>query len=219
MAIPAATAATAPPGFHFQTPSQLRHKFQFQFPFQFHPLCHPLYSSSASVPIKVNPDIPFSGTFDPDLRTVLELATDSELFELERILFGPSYFSPMLKSIAKGADVDYFMIQEDPKERDDFIAILESRFLFLAADARSTLRGWRPSYRSVLLGVREKLNIPCSTKLSTDDLEAEIFLHLLEEYSSAMVALLRAAMVVPLVPQAKGFHSPNWGHFSTLSAL
>lgn len=34
----------------------------------------------------------FSGTFDPELRSVLELATDSELYELERILFGPRYF-------------------------------------------------------------------------------------------------------------------------------
>ncbi|CAL5362718.1 unnamed protein product [Camellia sinensis] len=123
------------------------------------------------------------GTFDPELRSVLELATDSELYELERILFGPSYFSPLLKSITKQTDVDYFMIEEDAEERDDFIAMLESRFLFLAADARSTLRGWRPSYRNVLLGVREKLNIPCSSKLSTEDLEAEIFLHLLQEYS------------------------------------
>lgn len=128
--------------------------------------------------------VPPQGSFDPDLRSVLELATDSELYELERILFGTSYFSPLLKSITTKAEVDYFVIEEDPDERDDFIAILESRFFFLAADARSTLRGWRPSYRNVLLGVREKLNIPCSRKLSTEDLEAEIFLHLLQEYSS-----------------------------------
>lgn len=51
-----------------------------------------------------------------------------------------SYFSPLFKSIVKPADVDYFMIEEDPEERDDFIANLESRFFFLAADARSTLR-------------------------------------------------------------------------------
>uniref|UniRef100_A0A5B6ZAE0 Uncharacterized protein n=2 Tax=Davidia involucrata TaxID=16924 RepID=A0A5B6ZAE0_DAVIN len=123
-------------------------------------------------------------TFDPELRSVLELATDTELYEIERILFGPSYFSPLLKSITKQADVDYLMINEDPEERDAFIEILESRFLFLAADARSTLRGWRPSYRNVLLGVRKKLNIPCSSKLSTEDLEVEIFLHLLQDYSS-----------------------------------
>ncbi|KAL2461887.1 hypothetical protein Adt_45307 [Abeliophyllum distichum] len=125
-----------------------------------------------------------SSTYDPELRFVLELATDSELYELERILFGPSYFSPLLKSVTKKAEVDYFMIGEDPDKRDDFISMLESRFLYLAADARSTLRGWRPSYRNVLLGVRKKLKIPCSAKLSTEDLEVEIFLHLLQEYSS-----------------------------------
>ncbi|KAK7861431.1 hypothetical protein CFP56_011201 [Quercus suber] len=124
------------------------------------------------------------GAFDPELRSVLELATDSELYELERILFGPSYFSPLLKSITSRADVDHAMIEEDLEERQDFIAALESRFLFLASDARSTLRGWRPSYRNVLLEVRKKLNIRCSGKLSTEDLEVEIFLHLLQEYSS-----------------------------------
>ncbi|KAL0441164.1 UNVERIFIED_CONTAM: hypothetical protein Sradi_0055300 [Sesamum radiatum] len=125
-----------------------------------------------------------SSSYDPELRSVLQLATDSELYELERILFGPSYFSPMLKSITKRADVDHIMIGEDPEEREDFISMLESRFLYLAADARSTLRGWRPSYRNVLLGIRKKLNIPCSAKLSAEDLEVEIFLHLLQEYSS-----------------------------------
>ncbi|XP_073056510.1 uncharacterized protein [Primulina eburnea] len=104
-----------------------------------------------------------SNAYDPELRSVLELATNSELCELERILFGPS---------------------EDPDEREHFISMLEDRFLFLAADARSTLRGWRPSYRNVLLELRKKLNIPCSTKLLAEDLEVEIFLHLFQEYSS-----------------------------------
>ncbi|XP_012469105.1 uncharacterized protein LOC105787237 isoform X3 [Gossypium raimondii] len=122
--------------------------------------------------------------YDPELRVVLELATDEELYELQRILFGPSYFSPLLKSILNKDDVEDMMIEENVEERDAFIAGLESRFLFLAADARSTLRGWRPSYRNVLLSVRKKLNIPCSSKLSTEDLEAEIFLHLLRNYSS-----------------------------------
>ncbi|KAJ4713590.1 AT-rich interactive domain-containing protein 1A [Melia azedarach] len=124
------------------------------------------------------------GAFDPELRSVLELATDSELYEIERILFGPSYFSPLLKSFTNRADADHVMIEQDLEEREDFIESLESRFLFLAADARSTLRGWRPSYRNVLLAVRKKLNVPCSNKLSTEDLEIEIFLHLLQEYAS-----------------------------------
>lgn len=120
---------------------------------------------------------------DTELRAVLELATNSELFEIEQILFGPSYLSPLLKSINNGVEFDRFMIEEDFEERERFIEVLKSRFLYLAADARSTLRGWRPSYRNVLLDVRKELKILCSTKLSTEDLEAEIFIHLLEECS------------------------------------
>ncbi|XP_072979240.1 uncharacterized protein [Typha angustifolia] len=123
-------------------------------------------------------------TFDPELRLVLELASDCELLELEGILFGPSYFSPLLKSVTSRQDADYDMDLDDIEERDIFISNLESRFFYLAADARSVIRGWRPSYRSVLLGVRKKLSVPCSSKLSTADLEVEIFLHLLKEYSS-----------------------------------
>ncbi|XP_010537512.1 PREDICTED: uncharacterized protein LOC104812180 [Tarenaya hassleriana] len=126
---------------------------------------------------------PPEATYDPELRLVLELATDSELYELERILFGPSYFSPLLKSIPNRSEADRLMIGEDLEVRDGFIEALESRFLFLAADARSTLRGWRPSYRNVLLAVRNELKIPCSSKLPTDDLEAEIFLYLVENFS------------------------------------
>ncbi|KHN00126.1 hypothetical protein glysoja_028654 [Glycine soja] len=141
--------------------------------------------------------------FDPELRSVLELATDSELYEIEAILFGPSYLSPLLKSIPlaftntnTNDDLDRSMIGVDLGLRQQFIAALESRFFFLAADARSTLRGWRPSYRNVLLQIRKKLNIPCSTQLSTHDLELEIFLHLLhcnstEEESSQGQATLQ----------------------------
>ncbi|XP_027341698.1 uncharacterized protein LOC113854719 isoform X1 [Abrus precatorius] len=125
-----------------------------------------------------------SSESDPELRSVLELATDSELYEIETILFGPSYLSPLLKSIpfkntSTLDDLDRSMIGVDLQLRQRFIAALESRFFFLAADARSTLRGWRPSYRNVLLQLRKKLNIPCSTRLSTHDLELEIFLNLL----------------------------------------
>ncbi|CAN6998575.1 unnamed protein product [Brassica oleracea var. botrytis] len=128
---------------------------------------------------------PSEATYDPELRLVFELATDSELYELENILFGPSYFSPLLKSIPnKGGGGERLMIGEDIQVRDGFIQSLESRFLFLAADARSTLRGWRPSYRNVLLAVRNKLSIPCSSHLPTEDLEAEIFLFLVDNFSS-----------------------------------
>ncbi|CAH9142460.1 unnamed protein product [Cuscuta epithymum] len=124
-------------------------------------------------------------SFDPKLRAVLELATDSELYELERILFGPSYWSPLLKSITNREYNGFAMLEDDFNEREAFISMLESRFLYLAADAQSTLRGRRPSYRDALLNVRKKLNVRCSAKISVEDLEAEIFLHLLHEYSSS----------------------------------
>ncbi|KAG2635347.1 hypothetical protein PVAP13_2NG346600 [Panicum virgatum] len=124
------------------------------------------------------------GMSDPELRLVLELATDEELMEFEEILYGTSYFSPLLKSIARRPNSDSAVVLDDIEERDLFISKLESRFLYLAADARSIIRGWRPSYRDVLLGVRKKLGVQCSSKLSTADLEAEIFLYLVDEYSS-----------------------------------
>uniref|UniRef100_I1QPE2 Uncharacterized protein n=1 Tax=Oryza glaberrima TaxID=4538 RepID=I1QPE2_ORYGL len=142
------------------------------------------------------------GMSDPELRMVLELATDEELMEFEEILYGTSYepqmakpkpanlskiksyFSPLLKSIAKRPNSDYVDALDDIEERDILISKLESRFLYLAADARSIIRGSRPSYRNVLLGVRRELGVRCSSKLCTADLEAEIFLHLLDEYSS-----------------------------------
>ncbi|GMH16111.1 hypothetical protein Nepgr_017952 [Nepenthes gracilis] len=136
------------------------------------------------------------GTYDPELRSVFELAENSELYELERILFGPSYFSPLLKSIVNRVKFDHVMIEEDLQEREHFIESLESRFLYLAADARSTLRGWRPSYRNVLLGVRKDLNVPCSSKLPTEDLEAEIFIHLLQDYSGHWKGQSAAALKV-----------------------
>lgn len=121
---------------------------------------------------------------DPELRLVLELATDEELMEVEEILYGTSYFSPLLKSIARRPNSDGVVILDDIEERDNFISKLESRFLYLAADARFVIRGWRPSYRDVLLRVRKKIGVQCSSKLCTADLEAEIFLHLVNEYSS-----------------------------------
>uniref|UniRef100_A0ACD5Y177 Uncharacterized protein n=2 Tax=Avena sativa TaxID=4498 RepID=A0ACD5Y177_AVESA len=124
------------------------------------------------------------GMCDPELRLVLELATDEELLEFEEILYGTSYFSPVIKSIAKRPNSVSVVALDDIEERDVFISKLESRFLYLAADARSIIRGWRPSYRNVLLQVRRELGVQCSSKLCTADLEAEIFLHLLDGYSS-----------------------------------
>lgn len=122
---------------------------------------------------------------DRELRAVLELASDDELSEVLDSLYGQSILSPWLKSITYSDYPQHALLLQagDPEARQALLECLESRFLFLAADAKDTLTGRRPSYRNVLLQVRKKLKVPCSTKLSTEDIEAEIFLHLLQEYS------------------------------------
>ncbi len=72
--------------------------------------------------------------------------------------------------------------------RDALIRKIENRFRFLAADAGSTLRGTWPSYRQILLAIHSHLNVPCPSDLSTHDLEAEIFLFLLNEHADAVDA-------------------------------
>lgn len=126
-----------------------------------------------------------SSALNRELRMVFELASDDELCELCDILYGQSILSPLLKSVTYRDGPQDTLVQLDDREaREALMERLESRFLFLAADAKATLSGRRPSYHQVLLQVRKKLNVPCSTKLSTEDMEAEIFLHLLQEYSS-----------------------------------
>lgn len=121
-----------------------------------------------------------SATLDRDLRDVLELASDTELHELSNILYGQSLLSPLLKSITRG-DGSYRRLEQESEGRDALVDRLETRFLYLGANAKETLRGWRPTYRDILLCVRSRLNVHCSTKLSTEDLEVEIFLHLLQQ--------------------------------------
>lgn len=146
-----------------------------------------------------------TAAFDPELHSVLELASDAELSELSSILYGQSPLSPLLKSVAPGDGSNRGTIAEAMHEqeyggRDALMERLESRFMFLAADAKATLSGRRPTYRDVLLRVREKLHVPCSVKLSTEDMEAEIFLHLLQDYSSQPKKKPQSKRRIPRVP-------------------
>lgn len=72
--------------------------------------------------------------------------------------------------------------------REALIRKIEHRFRFLAADAGSTLRGTWPSYRQTLLAIHSHLNVPCPSDLATHDLEAEIFLFLLNEHADVVDA-------------------------------
>ncbi len=109
-----------------------------------------------------------------ELRTALELATEEELQDLTAILFSRK-FNPL----------DYLQtpepIEVQSQNRQAWLDAIEQRFCFLAADGMTVLRGRSKqiTYREALVGVCKYLKIPYSDDLTTIDLEAEVFLHLL----------------------------------------
>ena len=110
-----------------------------------------------------------------ELRAALELATEEELCELTDLLFRPK-FNPL----------DY-MNKLDPLEiqslpYDVWLDALEARFRFLGADGVTVLQRQthQVSYRRILIQVCRHLRLPYQDTLSTTDLEAEIFLYLLQ---------------------------------------
>nr|WP_199314845.1 MULTISPECIES: hypothetical protein [unclassified Desertifilum] len=68
-------------------------------------------------------------------------------------------------------------------EREEWLDALEARFRFLAADGIAVLRGrdQQVTYRQVLIQVCRYLKFTYSDKLSTTELEAEVFLNLLRQ--------------------------------------
>jgi uncharacterized protein YaaW (UPF0174 family) len=109
-----------------------------------------------------------------ELRVALDLATDEELESLTEILFRRK-FNPL----------DYVYTPEPievlSQDRHGWVDSIESRFRFVAADGITVLKGRtrHMTYRQILLQVCRYLKITCSLSLSTEDLESEIFLHLL----------------------------------------
>lgn len=109
-----------------------------------------------------------------ELRAALELATEEELQQLTELLFSRR-FNPL----------DYVQtplpIDVQSRNREAWLDALEERFRYLAADGITVLRGrtHQVTYRQVLIQVCRYLKIPYSRELSTPDLEAEVFLHLL----------------------------------------
>jgi uncharacterized protein YaaW (UPF0174 family) len=124
-----------------------------------------------------------------ELRTALELATDDELQQLTRILFCRK-FNPL----------DY-MNTPDPleiqsQERVEWIESIEQRFRYLAADGLTVLQGrtQQVTYRQALIQVCRYLKIPYSKQLSTEDLESELFIHLMGKAYQQMPAAEQTAI-------------------------
>ncbi len=109
-----------------------------------------------------------------ELRAALELASEEELELLTEILFRRQ-FNPL----------DYVCAPEPVdvqcQERHEWLNTLEERFRFLAADGVTVLRGrtGQVTYRQILVQVCRYLRLSYCSSLSTEELEAEIFLHLL----------------------------------------
>ena len=111
-----------------------------------------------------------------ELRTALELATEDELQALTELLFRPK-LNPL----------DY-LCNPDPLDlqrgsRRQWLDQLESRFRYLAADGVTVIRRGsnQVSYRQVLVQVCQHLRLPYADTLPTTDLEAEVFLHVMEK--------------------------------------
>jgi len=111
-----------------------------------------------------------------ELRAALELATDDELQQITQILFARKFNPFDYVAVPTPAEVQ-------SRDRRAWLDAIERRFRFLAADGLTVLRDRTRelTYRQVLVRVCHHLSIAVSPELSATDLEAEIFLHLVEK--------------------------------------
>lgn len=109
-----------------------------------------------------------------ELRSGLNLASYDELQALIEMLFVRRFNPIDYAVVPTSADIQTL-------DRPQQILQIEQRFRFLAADGMTVLRGQtrQLSYRSILIGVSRNLGLTDVGGLSTGDIEAEIFLHLL----------------------------------------
>lgn len=126
-----------------------------------------------------------------ELRAALELATDEELQDLTEILFRPK-FNPL----------DYVKtphpIDVQSQDREAWLDTIEQRFRFLAADGMTVLqrRTEQVSYRQVLIQVCRYLRLPYQNSMSTTELEAEVFLSLLNRAWKQLPAAEQGALTL-----------------------
>jgi uncharacterized protein YaaW (UPF0174 family) len=111
-----------------------------------------------------------------ELRSALELATDDELQNLTELLFRPK-----LNPLDYWCSPHPLAIQS--QGRQAWLDQLEARFRYLAADGLTVIQGQthQVSYRQALVQVCQHLRIPYSETFSTTEIEAEVFLHVMEK--------------------------------------
>ncbi|NEQ44843.1 MAG: hypothetical protein F6K00_15270 [Leptolyngbya sp. SIOISBB] len=111
-----------------------------------------------------------------ELRTALELATEDELQALTELLFRPK-----LNPLDYWCNPDPLALQRG--DRGTWLDQLEARFRYLAADGVTVVRGTsnRVSYRQALIQICQHLRISYEEAFTTTELEAEVFLHVMEK--------------------------------------
>ena len=111
-----------------------------------------------------------------ELRSALELATDDELQNLTELLFRPK-----LNPLDYWCNPDPLDVQS--QGRQAWLDQLEARFRYLAADGMTIIQGRsrHVSYRQALIQVCQHLRVAYSETFSTTEIEAEVFLHVMEK--------------------------------------
>ncbi len=111
-----------------------------------------------------------------DLTNALNLATEAELHYCAEVLFRRR-FNP----------IDYWtmpkVIELKSRNRSELIEVIIQRFKFLAADGFTVLKGKsnQISYRQVLERVCQHLNVAYSQSQTVTEIEAELFLGLIQK--------------------------------------
>ena len=126
-----------------------------------------------------------------ELRAALELTTEEELQQLTELLFSRR-FNP-LDYVQTPAPIDV-----QSRDREAWLDAVEQRFRYLSADGLTVLRGRteQVTYRQTLIQVCRYLKIPYPKQLSTTDLEAEVFLHLMGRAWKQLPAAEKQALTV-----------------------
>ena len=138
-----------------------------------------------------------------ELRAGLALATEEELQQITQILFSRR-FNPL----------DYWHpepIYVQSQDTNRWLDTLERRFRYLAADGMTVLRGrtQEVSYREILIKVCHYLKIPYSVSMSSIDIEAEIFLHLISKAWDRLPLREQKSLQAQVGNSLAGSHPPE----------
>ncbi|MDB9426687.1 hypothetical protein PN437_17645 [Microcystis aeruginosa CS-564/01] len=139
-----------------------------------------------------------------ELRTALELATEEELQQITNILFCRR-FNPLDYLRAPDA------IAVQSQDWESWLDSVEDRFRYLAADGVTVLKGQteKVSYRQILVRVCHFLKVPYSQKMPTTEIEAEIYLHLVNKAWKRLPPSEQKSLSIQIQKALADCHTPQ----------